>query len=136
MATGQLKKASESEQARAIRQAIGSGPNEPVSAMTPQFERTAREPVPAAPPTDWEALRSLSKTALKELGLCVWNNPAEDDDKFEGMVLMLFPSEWYSSIPGGFIVTDIFNRDKAFVRGVTDDNIRHGCLAYGIKVQP
>jgi len=37
--------------------------------VTPQFERACNDPPPAAPPSDWDALRDMDKQALKEIGL-------------------------------------------------------------------
>jgi hypothetical protein len=119
-----------------IREAIGAGPDEEVHITTPQFERDPGQPEPAAAPTDWEALRTMTRIELKELGCGTWNDPKEPDDEFDGKVLMLFPGEWYQSIPAGYVVTDIFNEDEEFVRGQTDDDIRFGCLSYGILVDP
>jgi hypothetical protein len=125
-----LKKASESEAAAEIREVIGAGPDDEVLVRTPQFKRTPNMQGPGAPPKDFEALRKLNKTALKEMGCSPWDEP---DDK--GMVLMLFPGEWYRAIPAGTIITDIFGRKEYFSPGVTDNDIRFGCLPFGFKVR-
>ncbi len=94
-----LKKQGEDPLADQIREAIGAGPDESVEVVTPQFTRTPGMQGPGSPPAtkeDWEALRSMSVEALKEMGLQPWNEP----DK-EGKVLMLFPGEWYPHIPPG-----------------------------------
>lgn len=135
MSKGTLKMSDESEVAAQIREAIGVGPTESVEVVTPQFEREPGAPAPAAPPTDWYALREMDLTALRELGCRAWNDPSEIDDEFGGQVLMLFPGEWYWVIPAGFVVTSIFNRDEAFVPGRTDDDTRFGCLSFGVKVR-
>lgn len=78
--------------------------------------------VPAAPPKDFDALRSMTKDQLQELGMREWDE--------EG--LMLFPGEWYDFIPAGYeIVTITYSKEK-FKPGKTDDDIRFGCLSYGI----
>lgn len=85
-------------------------------------------PQPAAPPADieaFEALRSLPASALVELGLRRFG-PNED-----GQMLWLFPGEWYRHIPRGFEVVTIFGETKRF-GPLSDDDIRFGCLAYGI----
>lgn len=81
--------------------------------------------VPAAPPKDFEALRSMSIDQLTELGMRLWDEESR---------LMLFPGEWYKFIPKGFEIVSIsdFSDKEKFNPGVTDDDIRFGCLAYGI----
>lgn len=135
MPEGALKKSSESLVAKEIREAMGVAPDEPVTLLTPQFERLPSMPAPGAPPADWEALRGMGRVALLELGMGVWNDPTEPDDPFGGETLMLFPGEWYSSVPAGFAVTNINNEDKPFVPGETSDDIRFGYLPYGVKVK-
>ena len=112
--------------------------------VTPQFDRTRNDPPPAAPPSDWDALRDMDKQALKEIGLRPWNDPDEPDEKERNQdvamfgrrgVLMLFPHEWYRHIPDGYIVCDISGNREAFACHVTDDDKRVGCLAYGIIVR-
>lgn len=102
----------------------------------PQFERGPSDASPAAPPSDWEALRSFDRNALRELGCRTWNDPTEPDDEFGGMVLMLFPGEWYRHIPAGYGVTNIRNQKERFAPEMSDDDIRHGWLPYGLKVAP
>lgn len=101
---------------------------------TPQFTRQPGTPAPASPPStreDWEALKSLDAVALKELGLRKWGDDSEADEP-SGRMLWLFPGEWYTSVPQGFVVTDIFWNEEPFVLGITDDDIRFGCLSFGI----
>jgi hypothetical protein len=47
--------------------------------------------------------------------------------------IILFPSEWYSIIPDGFIVTGLHGEQYPFEKDKTDDDMRFGCLAYGIR---
>ena len=100
-----------------------------IEIRTSQLRRSAADPWPATPPSDWAAISRMSKQALWELGLRPWNDPDE-----EGMVLMLFPGLWYDAIPSGLEIVDINGERERFVRGVTDNDIRFGCLAYGILV--
>ena len=95
-------------------------------------------PAPAAPPVDFEALRELDTIALKEMGCGAWDAPDAD-----GKALMLFPAEWYSSIPNGTEVVSIIGRRIFFIRGHTSrdadnrDNGNQGnnrLLAFGSKV--
>lgn len=47
-------------------------------------------------------------------------------------LILLFPNEWYNAIPNGFKVTGLSGEQYPFKKGDTDDDIRFGCLAYGI----
>lgn len=78
--------------------------------------------VPTAPPQDFEALRSMTADRLNELGMRVWDETG----------LMLFPGEWYESIPAGYDIIDISGNKEKFEPGVTDNDVRFGCLAFGI----
>lgn len=109
--------------------------------VTPQFTRPRGEPGPACPPADaaaWAALRELSVQALRELGCRAWNDPKAPDQRdltvFRTHTLMLLPGEWYGHIPEGFEVTDINGKACVFTPSVTDDDIRFGCLAFGVLV--
>lgn len=116
-------------------------PDKPeIAIVTPQFTRLKNDPIPAAPPADraaWDALYTLDVIALREMGLGRWNDPTNpdlDDAAFGGRTLMLFPGEWYSSIPEGFTIFSIVGPITSFKPGVTDDDIRFGYLAYGVLV--
>jgi len=116
-----------------LREVIGAGPDDKVQIVTPQFERSKGEPAPAPPPPDrdaWEALRTKSREALHALGLRAWAPP-----DVHGRVLMLLPGKWYTHIPKGYAVVSINGGDEPFEPGVTDDDIRFGCLAYGLRVR-
>lgn len=96
-------------------------------------------PDPAGAPFDaeaWASLSAMAPAALRELGLRPWNDPAdpEDDDgrNFGGGVLWLIPGEWYRHIPEGMALTCINGERTTFCTGETDNDIRFGCLAYGI----
>lgn len=125
MPKGLLKRSSENKVAAKIREAIGAGPNEAVEIVTPQFERPASDPKPVAPSEElFAALPSMTPAELREAGLRLW-----DDDEPQ---LWLLPGEWYRHIPDGAALTSIMGRNFTFERGKTDDDIRFGCLAYGI----
>lgn len=102
-----------------------------ITLVTPQFHREPGASAVACAPTDWAALPKMDKSALLELGCRPWDAPDE-----AGTVLMLFPGEWYHHIPAGMAVTDIFGEEESFAPGVSDDDIRFGCLAYGVRVKP
>lgn len=116
--------------AEKLLDALGIAPGEKVEFVTPAFHRPPNDPPPASMPTDWSTLRSMNRQALKELGLCAWSEPDAS-----GNVLMLLPGEWYPHIPAGTLLTDIFGEEEPFVPGVTDDDMRFGCLSYGIVVK-
>lgn len=59
------------------------------------------------------------------------DNPIEQQDFNEEV--WLIPGEWYNVIPEGFPLTCITGRVEPFKSGETDDDIRFGCLAYGIR---
>lgn len=58
------------------------------------------------------------------MGVEIWKINGED-------IHYLFPKEWYEIIPNGFEIINIFGNKENFVPGVTDDDIRYGCLSYG-----
>ena len=66
------------------------------------------------PPRDWDKIDQLSRGRLRALGCRPWSGPDKD-----GNVLM---------------IVDIFGKTELFQPGVTDDDMRMGCLAYGILV--
>jgi hypothetical protein len=155
MATGKLPKRGVAPFADAVRDAIGAKDDDEVIVTTPQFTRPAGEPGPAAPPSspdDWEALSSASRQELKERGCRCWSALREVDEESAGPgarrrgaryedvdeggthELWLFPGEWYSSIPRGFGIIDIFGTDETFEPGKTDDDIRFGCLSFGVVI--
>lgn len=132
MTTRKLRPASESQLAAVLRGAIGVGPNDDVDVCTPQFEREPGAPMPASAPDDadaWDAMLTLDRIALAEIGLRAWNAPDE-----RGKVLMLFPGEWYARIPAGFPIVGIGGTRSKFAPGETCNDIRFGVLAYGIEV--
>ena len=100
-----------------------------IKIITPQFERSKSDAAAASPPSDWEAMRTMNVTALLELGLRKWDEPKN------GTMLMRLPGEWYRDIPKGFELECSSGEVEGFVPGVTDNDIRFGCLAYGIRVR-
>lgn len=108
-----------------------------IEIITPQFEREAGAAVPMdAASVEFAALRHVDRQQLSGLGCRAWNDPTEPDDKFDGKVLMLFPGEWYERIPEDYEIVTIWGKRKPFKPGQTSDDIRFGCLAYGILVDP
>lgn len=105
-----------------------------IEVFGPHHEREPGYPKPAGPPEDWEALKSMTKDALLQIGMRPWGaKEYEDFNPIPGApTLWLFPAEWYSSIPAGLEVVDIFFNEELFQPDVTDDDTRYGMLAFGI----
>ena len=109
-----------------LRKAIGLEPGEQLEIVTPQFTRTDGLKIGYFPRTEreYDAIKAMSAENLKSIGCQIW-------DKENGKTHWLYPGEWYDHIPEGYEVTDIMGNTEAFAPGVTDDDIRYGCLAYG-----
>lgn len=150
MSGKKLKPSSLSKVAAKIRKAIGAGPDDNVEVTTPQFERPAGEPPPMAAPTSvagFDALRTMTDAQRLELGMRRWGRPEPHDlavplrkgskkaDLSGSPMLWLFPGEWYSKIPPGYEIVDISYYIEKFKRGKTDNDIRFGCLAFGVLVR-
>lgn len=114
--------------AEQLREAIGTEPGETIEIMTPQFTRTDGL-VPSLPQINFADLHKLPTETLKAIGCCPWDEPNE-----KGEALWLFPGEWYDHIPEGMPLTCIDGTTAPFKRGETDDDIRFGCIAYGVVV--
>ena len=112
-------------------------PKPEIKIITPQFTRPSNWTPPQTAPSNFEVLHTMSKSALHELGLCAWGREEDahgNEIPFSKM-LMLFPGEWYWAIPTGFDIVTIFFKPEKFQPGITDNDIRFGCLSYGILVQ-
>lgn len=154
-----LKSADASPLVAALREALGVSPTEDVAITTPTFNRPADWLPAMLAPTEtasWVATLRLSKQQLRDLGcrcFCGFTTeppkrqdvctpvgaafyPVEDDGdgRYITHELMLFPAEWYASIPAGFPIVDINGKLEDFEPGKTDDDRRFGLLAYGVMV--
>lgn len=107
-------------------EAIGAKPGDTVQIITPQFTRTDGI-VPPVPQINFTDLAKMSPETLEQMGCGQWD---EANDK--GECLWLLPGEWYDFIPDGFPLVCIDGTTSPFKRGVTDNDIRFGCLAYGV----
>lgn len=109
-----------------LRKALGLQPGEALQIVTPQFTRTDGRKIVYAPRTEreYDALKLMDPQHLREIGCQIW-------DKENGRTHWLYPSEWYPFIPNGYAITDINGHTEPFQKGVTDDDIRFGALAYG-----
>lgn len=114
--------------AEQFREAVGLKPGEPLEIITPQFTRTDGI-VPALPQINFSDLHKLPVETLKAIGCGAW-----DDPNAKGEQLWLLPGEWYSHIPEGMPLVCIDGTTEPFENGKTDNDIRFGCLAYGIIV--
>jgi hypothetical protein len=117
--------------AEKFAEATGIKPGEPVEIITPQFHREPGAPPAHSAPEPFSEIYNRSIAELRQLGCRAWDEPDS-----EGYVLMLLPGEWYDKIPNGTQLIDINGEPESFVRGVTDDDIRCGCLAFGVRVKP
>lgn len=121
--------ASDPDFAEQFTEAIGAKPGDRVEIITPQFTRTDGI-TPAHPNFSFADLHKFSPATLKAIGCGAWDEP-----NAKGEQLWLLPGEWYNHIPEGMPLTCIDGTTEPFERGKTDDDIRYGCLAYGIIVE-
>lgn len=101
-----------------------------IQVIGPTFDREPGAPASACAPDSaeaWAALWTLDSVALRELGL-------REFGQVVGGTLYLFPGEWYSAIPDGFEVALLAGSRWAFDRDRASDDVRFGCLAYGVVV--
>jgi hypothetical protein len=97
-----------------------------IKIRTPQFTRIDGKIVNAPNEKEWDfIINDASQEQLIELGCQLM-------EENEGKTLLLFPGEWYEFIPNGSKLIDIFWSAEVFEKGVTDDDIRYGALAYGV----
>jgi hypothetical protein len=112
--------------AEQFAEAIGAKPGDTVEIITPQFTRTDGI-TPSIPQVNFANLHTMAPETLKAIGCCRWDEPNE-----KGETLWLLPGEWYAIIPDGTPIVCIDGEHELFKRGETDDDIRYGCLAYGV----
>lgn len=110
-----------------LMDAIGAKPGDTVRVVSSPHERPKNFPQPKAPPEPFESVRSMTVEELIARGCGRW-------DTTDKGIHVLFPKEWYDSIPEGFELVCISGEKVKFKKGSTDDDIRFGCLAYGIVV--
>jgi hypothetical protein len=99
-----------------------------ISILGPTFERRSSDSAVASPPATpeaWQDLLSCDAIALQELGMLAFGEVA-------GGTLYLFSGEWFSAIPEGFEVVTINGTREWFDPDASSDDIRFGCLAYGL----
>ncbi|MDG1949865.1 MAG: hypothetical protein P8J32_03535 [bacterium] len=119
-----------------------------------QHNRTGELPLPKTPKDEAEFHQILKDTPtniLFDMGFGVWstiNDCVEDGMKpskeeriisypteklEEDMRIILFPTEWYESIPEDYVVTGLYGETYRFKREESSSDSRFGCLAFGIQ---
>lgn len=95
--------------------------------ITPQFTRTDGKVITYIPKTDaeYDVIRLLDRRGREALGMGYWGQVQDAKE------LWLFPREWYSSIPAGLELVNIFGGIEKFTPGETSDDMRFGLLAFG-----
>lgn len=109
-----------------LANAMGIKPGDKIEIKTPQFERIdgVQVKIPEFSPEDWANLYRRDHSDLMVMGLGVWN-------KNDQGTHYLLPKDWYGIIPNGLALKCIDGTVAPFEAGVTDDDYRYGCLAYG-----
>lgn len=126
--TGTLPPVGANDLADAVRTAIGAAPDDAVHIVTPQFTRTRPMPMPGRAPAtleEWADYRTLSMPDLRALGFGNWDGG-----------LALIPGEWHGRLPAGLELECISGERVVVGAEDIDDDIRFGCLAYGLRVGP
>lgn len=118
-----------------LLEVIGAKKGDTINVVTPQFEREYKLSIDFIP-EGLEELKTLIETCscetLQKMGVGKWAEHGKDNDYLkEGEIHYLFPGEWYNSIPDGFEVVAISGTKEKFKKGISDDDIRFGCLPYG-----
>ena len=110
--------------AKKIRDMLGVGDYDEVGCVLSQFERIDGKVITYTPTTiaEYDALKNAPDDILKDIGLSQW------DEK-----IWQYPAEWYDYIPEGYEIIDIRGEIKKFQKGITDDERRFGCLAFGMS---
>lgn len=123
-----FKEGSPENVAQAIIEATGAKPGDVINIRTPQFTRPPSYPPPPSLPANDDKWRQLSKMSIieaKERGFVNWDGG-----------LFLFPGEWFPFIPPWLVVESIFEETSQWSSEDRDDDIRYGCLAYGVRLGP
>jgi len=110
-----------------FREAVKAKIYDEFNIQTPAFNRTDGRTVAKAPETleEFFSLRKAPEYVLEDLGLRQWASGH-----------WLYPAEWYDKIPEGLDLFSINGEEIRFERGVTDNDMRFGMLAYGFIRHP
>jgi hypothetical protein len=109
-----------------LSKALGLADGEKATFIFPQFTRTDGRVITYFPRAlqEFEILKMLKPENLKKIGCLIW-----DEDRFK--THWLYPYEWFSNIPEGLDVVDIFGETDKFNRENADNDIRYGALSFG-----
>jgi hypothetical protein len=77
--------------------------------------------------TEFKKLISSPISTLKNKGFMQFDEPSSD-----GKALFLIPGKLYNEIPDGFKAITIGGKEMVFKKGKSDNDMRYGCLSYGI----
>lgn len=109
-----------------LKEALNLEAGTELTFVTPQFDRPIKQVISYFPTTveEYDSLADFSEENLLKLGLGIWTRSPEK-------IHWLFPREWYSCIPEGYVLRAIDDTEEVFHNGVSDDDSRMGMLAYG-----
>lgn len=98
-----------------------------IEIVSSQIERddNIKPKAPADQEEFYLIINNYSKRELIKIGFGPW-------EKVGKKMLLLFPKEWYHSIPKGFETLSILGEKENFIPGKSDDDSRYGCLCYGL----
>ncbi len=117
-----------------IREMLGVGPYDDVEVRGSVTAREDGRKVYWTPTTaeEFGKLKTAPAALLRELCLVPWEEPHGD-----GMMVWLFPAEWFEFIPEGYEVVTFRGARKPFAPGGTVDEQWLGCLPYGfVRKEP
>lgn len=96
-----------------------------------QHNRPSNWITPGTPPKtmeEWEALRDVPMQELCEAySFGNWN--------LDGVPVALIPGEWHGALPEGLVLRCINGQDYTVGQDRIDNDIRFGCLAYGLVLR-
>ncbi len=113
---------------------LGIKPGDTVNIASSQHEREYELEIKFIPQTADELniiIQHTKKSELAKMGVRPFADWTDEAYLKEGEVHFLFPGEWYKHLPEGFEVTGLSGEKYKFEQGVSDDDIRYGCLPYG-----
>ena len=105
---------------------LGIDDGETIQLLTPQFEREYKLKIAWIPQTadEFDEVKKLPAEILLKMGVRKWQHEGNQAH-------YLYAGEWFDNIPDGYAIVSITGKEKKFKKGVSDDDIRFGCLAYG-----
>lgn len=112
-------------------EALGLRRGDELVIVPPKFTRADGKVITYIPKTDaeYDVIRLLDRRSREALGMGYWGPVAPTKE------LWLFPRAWYSSIPAGLELVDIFGGIEKFAPGETSDDMLFGLLAFGFAYE-